>query len=65
MTKERATGTGGAIGLKRWLVTVYASEEIEVEADTSDEAEEKAAEESRFPIVDFCEAEEIGEEEYS
>ncbi len=51
--------------MKRWLVTVYASEEIEVEADTSDEAEEKAAEESRFPIVDFCEAEEIREEEHS
>lgn len=51
--------------MKRWLVTVYASEEIEVEADTIEEAKERAAEESHFMAVDYCEADEIGEEEHS
>ena len=46
-------------------MTVYASEEIEVEADTIEEAKERAAEESNFMAVDYCEADEIGEEEQS
>jgi hypothetical protein len=48
--------------MKRWTVTVYASEEIEVEADTNVEAEKLAAEESNFMAVDYCRAEEIREE---
>lgn len=35
--------------MKRWTVTVWASEEIEVEAETKEEAEEKAVEECQFP----------------
>ena len=51
--------------MKRWVVTVYASEDIEVEADTIEEAKAQAAEESSFMAVDYCEADEIGEEEQS
>ena len=47
--------------MKTWMVTVYANEEIEVEADTKEQAEEIAAEESRFVSVDYCEATEIEE----
>lgn len=45
--------------MKRWCVTVVASEEIEVEAETKEEAEELAAEQSNFSIVDYCTVEEL------
>lgn len=32
-------------------------------ADTIEEAKEQAAEESHFMVADYCEADEIGEEE--
>lgn len=44
--------------MKSWSVTVWASEEIEVEAETKDEAEALAVEQSQFPWVDYCETEE-------
>lgn len=47
--------------MKRWSVLVYASEEIEVEAETKEVAEEMAAEESKFDVVDYCEVTEIEE----
>jgi len=47
--------------MKRWQVEVYASETIEVEAETMEDAEEIAVHESTFSTVDYCEAEEINE----
>lgn len=45
--------------MKIWTVIVHASEELEVEAETEDQAKELAAEESCFSSVDYCEADEI------
>lgn len=45
--------------MKRWRVIVHATEEIEVDAETEDQAKELAAEESSFVSVDYCEANEI------
>lgn len=45
--------------MKRWNVIVHATEEIEVEAETEEQAMELAAEKSDFRAVDYCEAEEI------
>ena len=41
----------------KYKVIVYASFETEVDADSQDEAEEKAANESPFPYADYCESE--------
>ena len=48
--------------MARYSVTAWASFETEVEAETQEEAEEKAINESRFPYADHCETEEIEEE---
>lgn len=48
--------------MARYSVTVWASFETEVEAETEEAAEEKAINESRFPYADYCETEEIEEE---
>ncbi|WP_155857561.1 hypothetical protein [Enterocloster asparagiformis] len=45
--------------MKLWSVVVYASEKIDVEAETEDQAKERAAEESNFSAVDYCEIDEI------
>jgi len=45
--------------MKRWEVEVYASQTIIVEAETREDAEERAVEESGFPTVDCCEVLEI------
>lgn len=45
--------------MKRWSVIVHATEEIEVDAETEDQAKDLAAEESCFSSVDYCEANEI------
>lgn len=47
--------------MAKWNVTVYTSYETEVEADTEEEAWEKAVTESPFPYGDYCEAEIIEE----
>ena len=47
--------------MKSWVVTVWASEKIEVEAETKDEAEALAVEQSQFPWADYCDAEEAEE----
>lgn len=44
----------------KYKVTVYASEEIEVDADSQELAEE-AMGQSSFPYVDYCESELLGE----
>lgn len=49
--------------MARYKVEVWASYETEVEAETQEEAEEKAINESRFPYADFCETEELEEED--
>ena len=46
--------------MARYRVTVWASYETYVEANSQDEAEELAAEEAPFPWADYCET---GEEE--
>ncbi len=43
--------------MARYSVTVWASFETEVEAETQEEAEEKAINESCFPYADYCETE--------
>ena len=43
--------------MARYSVTVWASFETEVEAETEEAAEEKAINESRFPYADYCETE--------
>ena len=40
-------------------MTVWASYETEVEANSQEEAEEIAVEESPFPYADYCETEEV------
>ena len=45
--------------MSNYKITVYASYETEVEANTKEEAEEIAVEEAPFPYVDYCETEEI------
>lgn len=47
--------------MARYSVTVWASFETEVEAETQEEAEEKAINESCFPYADYCETEEMEE----
>jgi len=47
--------------MKRWSVKVFASEEIEVEAETKEDAEELAVEQSDFRTVDYWETEELYE----
>lgn len=44
-----------------YKVTIYATYEIEIEANTKDEAEEIAVEECPFPYVDYCETERCDE----
>ena len=41
----------------KYKVIVYATFETEVDADSQDEAEEKAVDESPFPYADYCESE--------
>lgn len=47
--------------MPRFSITVWASYETEVEADTQDEAEEIAGAEAPFGYYDYCETEEIEE----
>lgn len=47
----------------RYKVTAFATYETEVEASSIEEAEEIAAEECPFPYVDYCETEEIEDEQ--
>lgn len=49
--------------MKRWSVTVWASETFEIEAETKDAAEEQAVEDCQFPWADYCETTEIEDEE--
>lgn len=49
---------GGNIIMKEYKVTCWASEEIFVEAENKQEAEELATEQCGFPYVDYCEIEE-------
>lgn len=44
--------------MANFKVTVWASYETEIEANTKEEAEEMAVEEAPFPYVDYCETEE-------
>lgn len=44
--------------MKQYKVTCYASEEIFVEAENEEEAEEMAVDQCRFPYVDYCEIDE-------
>ena len=46
--------------MSRYSVTVWASYEVEVEADTQTDAEEIAVEEAPFAACDYCETTEIG-----
>lgn len=45
--------------MPRFSITVWASYETEVEADTQDEAEEMAGDEAPFPYYDYCETEQM------
>ena len=45
--------------MKKFNITVWASYETEVEANSQEEAEEIAVEESPFPYADYCETEEV------
>lgn len=47
------------IYIKTFKVTVWASYETEIEAETQEEAEGIAIDNSRFPYADYCETEEI------
>lgn len=47
--------------MARYNVTAWASFETEVEAETQEEAEKKAINESCFPYADYCETEEMEE----
>ncbi len=44
--------------MPRYRVTVWASYETEVEANSQDEAEEFAVEKAPFPWADYCETDE-------
>lgn len=44
--------------MKEFKVTCWASEEITVEAENEEQAEEIAVEQCRFPNVDYCEVDE-------
>ncbi len=44
--------------MKKYKVTCWASEEIELEAENEEEAENLASAMSRFPYVDYCDVEE-------
>lgn len=44
--------------MKEYTVTCWASEEIIVEAENEQEAEELATEQCRFPYVDYCDIDE-------
>ena len=44
--------------MKEFKVTCWASEEIVVEAENEEQAEEIATEKCRFPYVDYCEVDE-------
>ena len=47
----------------RYTIACYAREEIEVEADSEEEAEQIAVEQCIFPYVDYCEiVDELDEE---
>ena len=48
--------------MPKFEVTVWASYETVVEAETQDEAEEIAGEEAPFPYWDHCETVELEEE---
>ena len=45
--------------MPRYRVTVWASYDTEVEADSQEEAEELAVEEAPFPYGDYCDTEEL------
>lgn len=45
--------------MKEYKVTCWASEEIIVEAENKEEAEQLAVEECRFPCIDYCEVDEV------
>ena len=45
--------------MANYKVTVWASYETEIEADTKEEAEEIAIDEAPFPYADYCETEEV------
>lgn len=49
------------IPIPKWNVTVWSSYDSEVEADTEEDACEKAVTESPFPYGDYCETEKIEE----
>lgn len=44
--------------MPKYKVTVWASYDAEVEADTQDEAEAIAVEEAPFPWADYCDTDE-------
>lgn len=41
--------------MKEYKVTCWASEEIFIKAENEEETEQLAAEQCRFPYVDYCE----------
>lgn len=45
--------------MNEYIVTCWASEQIIVEAENEEEAEQIAAEQCRFPCIDYCEVDEI------
>lgn len=45
---------GRETGVKEYTVTCWASQEIIVEAESKEEAEEIASNECAFPHVDYC-----------
>lgn len=48
--------------MANFKVTVWASYETEIEANTKEEAEEMAVEEAPFPYVNYCETEETDDQ---
>lgn len=48
--------------MKKYKVTCWASEEIELEAENEEDAEILAASMCRFPYVDYCEVDEGNKE---
>ena len=47
------------IDIKTFKITVWSSSETEIEAETQEEAEEIAIDNSRFSYADYCETEEL------
>lgn len=44
--------------MKEYKVTCWASEEVVVEAENKEQAEEIAVEKCQFPYVDYCDTDE-------